>query len=208
MFVDVLQETILREQVEGLVEEETEEAAAPAEEEEGDMAVGAITLSEKKTERQRKKEKAEKIKVRTCTIHTSIISGFFVLESALKQVTSMVITLNPWIHHSVSLSTPLTGAAAAVRQTADQPTAAALPASLHKSLHQTAGPEDKGAAETTQGQAGGPESPTKTPRQTQVCTATSHMFTATRFRARLHSFYLVCRLFVSWGIYKDEYEKV
>ncbi|XP_040901757.1 ribosome biogenesis protein NOP53 isoform X2 [Toxotes jaculatrix] len=55
------EETILREQVEGLVEEEDEEEAAPNEEEE-DAAVGAITLAEKKTERQRKREKAEKIK--------------------------------------------------------------------------------------------------------------------------------------------------
>lgn len=59
-----LQETILREQVEGLVEEENEEEAAPNEEEE-DMAVGAISLAQKKTERQRKKERAEKIKVHT-----------------------------------------------------------------------------------------------------------------------------------------------
>lgn len=61
----VLQETVFREQVEGLVEEENEEeeeAAAPNEEEE-DIAVGAIAVAEKKTERQRKKEKAEKIKV-------------------------------------------------------------------------------------------------------------------------------------------------
>lgn len=56
---------MLREQVEGLVEEneeeeEEEEAVAPNEE---DVAVGAITLAEKKTERQRKREKADKIKV-------------------------------------------------------------------------------------------------------------------------------------------------
>lgn len=58
----VLQETILREQVEGLVEEENdeEEEAAPGEE---DVAVGAITQAEKKTERQRKREKADKVKV-------------------------------------------------------------------------------------------------------------------------------------------------
>ncbi|XP_059186471.1 ribosome biogenesis protein NOP53 isoform X2 [Centropristis striata] len=62
------EETILREQVEGLVEEEEEEeeeddedeAAAPDEEE--GAAVGAITLSVKKTERQRKKERADKVK--------------------------------------------------------------------------------------------------------------------------------------------------
>lgn len=56
------EETVFREQVEGLVEEEeNEEETAPNEEEE-DVAVGAISLAEKKTERQRKKERAEKIK--------------------------------------------------------------------------------------------------------------------------------------------------
>ncbi|XP_076590676.1 ribosome biogenesis protein NOP53 [Chaetodon auriga] len=55
------EETILREQVEGLVEEENEEEVAPNEEDE-DVTVGAITLAAKKTERQRKKEKADKIK--------------------------------------------------------------------------------------------------------------------------------------------------
>lgn len=58
----VWQETILKEQVEGLVEEDEEKEEAAKEDEE-DVAVGAITLAEKKTERQRKKEKAEKIKV-------------------------------------------------------------------------------------------------------------------------------------------------
>lgn len=60
----VTQETILREQVEGLVEEENEEEVAPNEGDE-DVMVGAITLAAKKTERQRKKEKADKIKVHT-----------------------------------------------------------------------------------------------------------------------------------------------
>ncbi|XP_038550274.1 ribosome biogenesis protein NOP53 isoform X2 [Micropterus salmoides] len=54
------EETVFREQVEGLVEEENEEEA-PNEEEE-DVAVGAISLALKKTERQRKKERADKIK--------------------------------------------------------------------------------------------------------------------------------------------------
>ncbi|KAF3693071.1 Ribosome biogenesis protein NOP53 [Channa argus] len=54
------EETIFREQVEGLVEEENEEETAPNEEEEDQT--GAIALAGKKTERQRKKEKAEKIK--------------------------------------------------------------------------------------------------------------------------------------------------
>ncbi|XP_070826472.1 ribosome biogenesis protein NOP53 [Chaetodon trifascialis] len=55
------EETILREQVEGLVDEEDEEEVALNEEDE-DVTVGAITLAAKKTERQRKKEKADKIK--------------------------------------------------------------------------------------------------------------------------------------------------
>ncbi|KAM7413579.1 hypothetical protein PAMA_020792 [Pampus argenteus] len=54
------EETIYQEQVEGLVEEENEEGMANEEEE--DVVVGAISLAQKKTERQRKKEKAEKIK--------------------------------------------------------------------------------------------------------------------------------------------------
>ncbi|XP_026182886.1 ribosome biogenesis protein NOP53 isoform X2 [Mastacembelus armatus] len=59
------EETTLQEQVEGLVEEEKEEEeeeTAANEEESEDVAVGAIALAEKKTERQRKREKAEKIK--------------------------------------------------------------------------------------------------------------------------------------------------
>ncbi|XP_077422230.1 ribosome biogenesis protein NOP53 [Vanacampus margaritifer] len=64
------EETIFQEQVEGLVEEEEEEEekkngdgeVPPIEEEEGGGVGGAIALAEKKTERQRKKEKAEKIK--------------------------------------------------------------------------------------------------------------------------------------------------
>lgn len=58
-----LQETVFKEQVEGLVEEEEDDEAAEAANEQDHVAVGAITLSEKKTERQRKKEKAEKLKV-------------------------------------------------------------------------------------------------------------------------------------------------
>ncbi|KAM6932306.1 ribosome biogenesis protein NOP53 isoform 2-T2 [Lycodopsis pacificus] len=53
------EETIFREQVEGLVEEEREDDAAN--EEEG-VAVGAIVVAVKKTEKQRKKERADKIK--------------------------------------------------------------------------------------------------------------------------------------------------
>lgn len=59
----VLQETVFKEQVEGLVEEDDDGEAAEAANEQDHVAVGAITLSEKKTERQRKKEKAEKLKV-------------------------------------------------------------------------------------------------------------------------------------------------
>lgn len=58
-----LQETVFKEQVEGLVEEDDDAEAAEAANEQDHVAVGAITLSEKKTERQRKKEKAEKLKV-------------------------------------------------------------------------------------------------------------------------------------------------
>ncbi|KAF7651039.1 hypothetical protein LDENG_00116580 [Lucifuga dentata] len=55
------EETGFQEQVEGLVEEEDAEETVPNEEED-DVAVGAISLAEKKTERQRKREKADKIK--------------------------------------------------------------------------------------------------------------------------------------------------
>lgn len=61
----VLQETTLREQVEGLEEEESDEEAIPNDGGEGEVAVGATTLALKKTERQRKREKAEKVKVQT-----------------------------------------------------------------------------------------------------------------------------------------------
>lgn len=62
-FSFVWQETILREQVEGLIEEDEEEEESAPNEDGEDVAVGGITLSDKKTERQRKKEKAEKMKV-------------------------------------------------------------------------------------------------------------------------------------------------
>lgn len=65
-----VQETILHEQVEGLVEDEDEEDAAAPNEDEADSAVAAIAVAEKKTERQRKKEKAEKIKVYLCLVVT------------------------------------------------------------------------------------------------------------------------------------------
>lgn len=74
------------------------------------------------------------------------------------------------IQLTVPLPLPTPGAATAGRQTAEQPPPAALPASLHKGLHQAAGPENQGQTETTQGQPGGPESSTQTPRQTQVHT--------------------------------------
>lgn len=66
----VRQETIFREQVEGLVEDDdddddNEEETAPNDEEEPGAAVGAITVAEKKTERQRKREKTDKLKVPT-----------------------------------------------------------------------------------------------------------------------------------------------
>ncbi|KAL6116482.1 nop53 [Pungitius sinensis] len=53
------EETVLKEQVEGLVEEEEDEEAASEE----DVAVGAIVMAAKKTERQRRKERVEKLKV-------------------------------------------------------------------------------------------------------------------------------------------------
>lgn len=57
------EETVFQEQVEGLVEEEEEENEEAAPNEEGEsVVVGAITLAEKKTERQRKRERADKIK--------------------------------------------------------------------------------------------------------------------------------------------------
>lgn len=52
----------MKEQVEGLVEEEAEEGEEEAASEE-DVAVGAIVMAEKKTERQRRKERVEKLKV-------------------------------------------------------------------------------------------------------------------------------------------------
>ncbi|XP_037533996.1 ribosome biogenesis protein NOP53 isoform X2 [Nematolebias whitei] len=57
------QETALHEEVEGLIEEEgDEEAETPINKEGDEGAVSAITVAAKKTERQRKKEKVEKIK--------------------------------------------------------------------------------------------------------------------------------------------------
>ncbi|XP_071753410.2 ribosome biogenesis protein NOP53 isoform X1 [Centroberyx gerrardi] len=53
------EETVFQEQVEGLVEEEEEK---DPNEEGDDVPVGAISLAAKKTERQRKKERADKIK--------------------------------------------------------------------------------------------------------------------------------------------------
>ncbi|XP_062843610.1 ribosome biogenesis protein NOP53 [Trichomycterus rosablanca] len=58
-------ESIFKEQVEGLVEEEEEAANQETKntaEDSSDVATGSIAQREKKTERQRKKEKAEKIK--------------------------------------------------------------------------------------------------------------------------------------------------
>lgn len=73
----VLQETVFSEQVEGLVEEENEEEDEDAPNDEFDGgAVGAISLAVKKTERQRKKERAEKLKVQEVLI-TEIILVFW-----------------------------------------------------------------------------------------------------------------------------------
>uniref|UniRef100_A0A8D2ZD72 Ribosome biogenesis protein NOP53 n=1 Tax=Scophthalmus maximus TaxID=52904 RepID=A0A8D2ZD72_SCOMX len=58
------EETVIREQVEGLVEEEEEEEdeEEAAHDEEDEDAEGGSSLAKKKTERQRKREKADKIK--------------------------------------------------------------------------------------------------------------------------------------------------
>lgn len=51
--------------MEGLLEDEDEDEEKVPTEEGDDVPVGAISLADKKTERQRKKEKADKIKVNT-----------------------------------------------------------------------------------------------------------------------------------------------
>ncbi|XP_030007537.1 ribosome biogenesis protein NOP53 isoform X1 [Sphaeramia orbicularis] len=56
------EETIFQEQVEGLVEEENEEEETAPDDEEESVVVGAIAVAEKKTERQRKRQRADKIK--------------------------------------------------------------------------------------------------------------------------------------------------
>ncbi|XP_041850907.1 ribosome biogenesis protein NOP53-like, partial [Melanotaenia boesemani] len=56
------EETVLREQVEGLVEEEMDEEEEASNEDDDEEAVAGIAVAEKKTEKQRKREKAEKIK--------------------------------------------------------------------------------------------------------------------------------------------------
>lgn len=67
--------------MEGLIEEENEDeeaaAAAAPDGEDGDVAGGAITLSAKKTERQRKREKAEKIKVFKDFYFASVLVSWF-----------------------------------------------------------------------------------------------------------------------------------
>ncbi|KAM8902575.1 ribosome biogenesis protein NOP53 [Spinachia spinachia] len=57
------EETILKEQVEGLVEEEEVEDDGGEAASEEDVAVGAIVMAAKKTEQQRRKERVEKLKV-------------------------------------------------------------------------------------------------------------------------------------------------
>ncbi|KAF5895304.1 ribosome biogenesis protein NOP53, partial [Clarias magur] len=56
------EESIFNEQVEGLIEEDEEETKTETEHAETDVAVGPTAQPEKKTERQRKREKAERIK--------------------------------------------------------------------------------------------------------------------------------------------------
>lgn len=68
----------------------------------------------------------------------------------------------------MALLNPNIGAAAVDREATDWAATAALPASLHKDLDQTAGRDDPDQTETTQGQGGGPESSAQATRQTQV----------------------------------------
>ncbi|XP_034023754.1 ribosome biogenesis protein NOP53 [Thalassophryne amazonica] len=56
------EETVFQEQVEGLVEEEENEEENTVDQQAEDVPVGAIAQAEKKSEKQRKKQKAEKIK--------------------------------------------------------------------------------------------------------------------------------------------------
>lgn len=76
-----MQETVFNEQVEGLVEEENEEEEAALDEEEEDGAVGAIVLADKKTEKKRKREKAEKIKVQAHFILQTHLKHFYCLNN-------------------------------------------------------------------------------------------------------------------------------
>lgn len=77
-----MQETVFNEQVEGLVEEENEEEEEAAlDEEEEDGAVGAIVLADKKTEKKRKREKAEKIKVQAHFILQTHLKHFYYLNN-------------------------------------------------------------------------------------------------------------------------------
>lgn len=58
-----VQESTFREQVEGLIEEDEGDEKKETQEDSKDVAIGPTAQPEKKTERQRKREKAERIKV-------------------------------------------------------------------------------------------------------------------------------------------------
>lgn len=180
-FSFVWQETILREQVEGLIEEDEEEEESAPNEDGEDVAVGGITLSDKKTERQRKKEKAEKMKVSWCLFFSPTQHDEYFHKG-------IVSSDNPNICHSLHIP----GAAAAGRQTADWPAAAALPAPLHKVHHQTAGGGNQQSTEDTESQSGGAEGAAEAPRQTQVRPSGSSFL---KWHSARHVFFVFCVYF-------------
>lgn len=181
--------------MEGLVEEEDDEATEAANEEEH-VAVGAITVSEKKTERQRKKQKAKKLKVHTfalaiSTIHCTLFYvenelWFFQGTRVFPQPTSFAccLCLLTCIVNKTKLISPrhasdlfechiftfllISGAAAVGWAAEDWPAAAALSASFHKVLHQKSGGENQGQTEGAQGQARSSEMSAQAPWQTKV----------------------------------------
>uniref|UniRef100_A0A1A8BUX0 Ribosome biogenesis protein NOP53 n=2 Tax=Nothobranchius kadleci TaxID=1051664 RepID=A0A1A8BUX0_NOTKA len=83
-------ETALREEVEGLIEDEEDEETSPNKEDE-EASGAAITVTEKKTERQRKKEKAEKrkeqqqLRVKRQTVQQQQLFQLRSIKAAIKQ---------------------------------------------------------------------------------------------------------------------------
>lgn len=95
---------------------------------------------------------------------------------------------NPNMCHSLHIP----GAAAAGRQTADWPAAAALPAPLHKDHHQTAGGGNQQSTEDTESQSGGAEGAAQAPRQTQVRASGSSFL---KWHSARHVFLVFCVYF-------------